>query len=103
MNNFKEAKEMSDSKFVKVNEKIAKGVTSGFQKIEDGVVGAYKKVEDAFVDKFLTREGESVEDAKKRMEAEQAAREEADRQAAGKRAADQQAGMDASTDIGRTS
>ena len=82
---------MSDSRFVKANEKIAEGVTSGFQKIEDGVVGgykkiedgvvgAYKKVEDAFVDKFLTREGESVEDAKKRMEAEQAAREEANRQ-----------------------
>ncbi|MGN1248615.1 MAG: hypothetical protein ACI4XW_00945 [Candidatus Spyradocola sp.] len=60
---------MSDSKFVKANEKIAETVTRGYQKIEDGVVGAYKKVEDAFVERFLTREGESAEDAKKRMEA----------------------------------
>ena len=77
---------MADSKFVKANEKIAESVTSGFQKVEDsvvggykkvedGVVGTYKKVENAFVDKFLTREGESVEDAKKRMETEQAGRE----------------------------
>ena len=78
---------MSDSKFTKANEQIAEGVTAGFQKIEDGVVGgykkiedsvvgAYKKVEDAFVGKFLTHEGESVEEAKKRLEAEQAARED---------------------------
>lgn len=81
---------MSNSKFVKANERIAEGVTSGFRKIEDGVVGtykkvedsvvgAYKKVEDAFVDQFLTHEGESVEDAKKRLEAERSAREAADR------------------------
>lgn len=72
---------MSNSRFVKANERIAEGVTSGFQKIEDGVVGTYKKVEDsvvgaykkvenAFVDHFLTHEGESVEDAKKRLKAE---------------------------------
>lgn len=32
---------------------------------------------DKFVDKFLTHEGETVEDAKKRLENEQAAREAA--------------------------
>ena len=58
---------MSGSKFVKANEKIAESVTGGYKKIEDGVVGAYKKVEDAFVGKFLTHDGESVEDAKKRL------------------------------------
>ena len=52
------------------------GVTSGFQKIEDSVVGTYKKVEDAFVDKFLAHEGESTEDAKKRLAEEQTARKE---------------------------
>lgn len=79
------------SKFTEVNEQIAQSVTSDFQKIEDGVVGgykkiedgvvgAYKKVEDAFVGKFLTHEGETVEEAKKRIGAEQAAREEENRQ-----------------------
>lgn len=68
---------MSGSKFVKANEQIAETVTSGFQKIEDSVVGAFKKVEDAFVDKYLTHEGETVEDAEKRLAEEQAAREAA--------------------------
>jgi ribosomal protein L9 len=41
------------------------------------VVGAYKKVEDKFVDQYLTKDGESVEDAKARLKAEQKEREEA--------------------------
>ncbi len=76
---------MAKSKLVKVNEKIAENVVGGYKKIEEGVVGGYKKIEngvvdgfnrisDKFVDQFLTREGESVEDAKKRLAAEQAAR-----------------------------
>lgn len=70
---------MEKSKLVKANEKIAdavvggykkieQGVVGGYKKIENGVTGAYKKVEDGFVDKFLTHEGESVEDAKKRLD-----------------------------------
>ena len=68
------------SKLVEANEKIAEGVVKGYKKIEDGVVGGYKKIEegvvsgfnkvtDTMVDKFFTKDGESVEDAKKRMEA----------------------------------
>ena len=73
-----------------VNGEIAETVTSGFQKIEDGVVAGYKKieagavggfqkVEDWFVAKYLTHEGETVEEAKERLAAEQAAREESAR------------------------
>ena len=47
---------MAKSKIVAANEKIAKGVTEG-----------YKKIENKFVDQFLTKEGETVEDAKKRL------------------------------------
>ena len=97
------------SEFKKANEKIAEGVVNGFQKIEngvvegyrkieDGVVGAYKKVEDKFVNKFLTHEGESTEDAKKRLENEQA-----DREAAGKKAAEKRAMAGNGTEIGRSS
>ena len=50
---------MAKSKFVKANEKIA-----------DVVVGAYKKVENGFVEKFLTHEGETVEEAKARLSTE---------------------------------
>ncbi len=68
---------MAKSKLVKANEKIADAVVGGYKKIEDGVVGAYKKVEDGFVDKFLTHEGETVEDAEKRLAEEQVQREAA--------------------------
>ncbi len=71
---------MAKNKLVDANEKIAEGVVSGYKKIETGVVGGYKKIEtgvvsgfqkisDAFVDQFLTREGETVEDAKARLQA----------------------------------
>ena len=52
---------------VKAYKVIESGVVGGYKAIEGGVVGGYKKIEDAFVGKFLTREGESVEDAKKRL------------------------------------
>lgn len=78
---------MAKSKLVEVNEKIAEGVVGGYKKIEEGVVGGYKKIEegavggfnkmtDKFVDNFLTKEGESVEEAKERLAVEQREREE---------------------------
>ena len=78
---------MAKSKLVKANEKIAEKVVGGYMKIEDGVVGGYKKIEegavggftkmsDTFVDQFLTKDGESVGDAKKRLAAEKKMREE---------------------------
>ena len=68
--------------FADMNEKIAQTVTEGYKKIEDGVVGGYKKIEesvvegfgrvsDKFVEKLLTKECESVEDAKKRLSGEE--------------------------------
>lgn len=89
---------MSESNLKKVNEKIEEGVVSGYKKIEDGVVEGFSKMTDKFVDKFLTHEGESVEDAKKRLENEQAARE-----AASKEAVENQTMAGNSTDIGRAS
>ena len=72
---------------MKTNEKIAREVVGGYKKIEEGVVGGYKKIEEGAVtalirlqiicDNFLTKEGESIEDAKARLAAEQKAREEA--------------------------
>lgn len=77
---------MAKSSLVKANEKIAEEVTAGYKKIEDGVVGGYKKIEDGvvsgykkiedrFVDNFLTRDGESVEEAKRRLASEREDRE----------------------------
>ena len=83
---------MAKSKLVKANEKIVEKAVNGYKKIENGVVGGYKKIEDSvvggykkieqgavdgftkisdsFVDQFLTKEGESVEEAKERMRRE---------------------------------
>lgn len=77
---------MAKCQLVKANEKIAEEVVGGYKKIEHGVVGGYKKIEegavggfnkmvDTFVDQFLTKEGETVEEARKRLAEENAARE----------------------------
>ena len=69
------------AKIADMVEKLGETVTEGYQKIEDGVVGGYKKMEsgivdgfnkvsDKFVEKLFTKEGESVEDAKKRLSGE---------------------------------
>lgn len=66
------------SKLVEINEKIADKVVGGYKKIENGVVGGYKKIENGVVQGFekvtdkcvetlFAKEGESVEDAKKRL------------------------------------
>ena len=66
------------AKFADHMEKIESGVVEGYKKIEDGVVTGYKKMETGVVDGFgkvvdkcvevlFTKEGESVEDAKKRL------------------------------------
>lgn len=51
---------MAKSNLVKANKKI-----------EEKVVGGYTKIEDAFVDRYLTKDGESVEEAKQRLKKEQ--------------------------------
>ncbi len=47
--------------------KIEDGVVDSYKKIENGVVGAYKNVENRFVEHFLTRDGESLEEAQERL------------------------------------
>ena len=73
--------DMAKSKIVQANEKIAeavtdgykkmeKGVVDGYKKIERGVVSGYTKIEDKFVDAYLTKDGETVEEAKARLKKE---------------------------------
>ncbi|MFT8424180.1 MAG: hypothetical protein ABF682_10285 [Liquorilactobacillus sp.] len=61
---------MAKSKLIKTNKKIADTVVGLHNKIKDGVVGGYSKVEDKFIDQYLTKDGESVEDARKRVNSE---------------------------------
>lgn len=65
---------MAKSKLAKANQRIAEEVVGGYKKIEEAVVGGYNQIADQFVDQYLTREGESVEEARKRLVEEQATR-----------------------------
>ena len=69
------------SKFTEANEKIAEKVVEGYKKIEDGVVGGYKKIEngavegftkmnDKIIGKVFSKDGETVEETKKRLSGE---------------------------------
>lgn len=69
---------MSKNKIVEANEKIAEAVVTGYKKLENGVVEGYKKIEkgavegfekvtDKCVEKLFAKEGESAEEAKKRL------------------------------------
>lgn len=58
---------MSKSKLVKIDEKIAEKVVGTYQMTEDIVVGSFTKIMDHFVERYLTKEGETVEEAKKRL------------------------------------
>ena len=55
------------SKIVEAKEKIAEAVVGGYKKIETGVVEGFEKVTEKCVEKLFAKEGESVEDAKKRL------------------------------------
>ncbi len=66
---------MAKSRLAKMSQKIESKVVGGYKKIENGTVGGFWKIADKFVDNYLTKEGESIEDAKKRIAEEQRARE----------------------------
>lgn len=78
LNLIRKENKMAKSKIVKMSQTatkavvdgykaVEKGVVTGYKAVESGVVAGYTKIEDAFVDRYLTREGESVEEAKKRL------------------------------------
>lgn len=67
------------SRIADTNEKIAEGVVGGYKKIENGVVDGYKKIENGVVEGFgkvtdkcvevlFAKEGETVEEAKARLQ-----------------------------------
>ena len=75
MANFKEANEKIVDGITEGYEKIEEDVVTGYKQIESGIVGGFNKVTDKFVGKFLTKEGETLEDAKARIAENQKARE----------------------------
>ena len=81
---------MAKSKLVKANEKIAEKVVGGYKKIEEGAVGGFNKIADKFVDNYLTKEGETVEEARERLAREEKERREASHEESAKHSAQQQ-------------
>ena len=55
------------AKFADHMEKIESGVVEGYKKIENGAVEGFEKVVDKCVEVLFARDGESVEDAKRRL------------------------------------
>ena len=47
--------------------KIENGVVDGYTKVEESVVEGYSKVEEKFIGAFLTREGETPQQARERL------------------------------------
>lgn len=74
------AYEAVEGSVIKTYNAIEKGVVGAYQAVENAVVGTFNRMTDAIVGKVLTREGETVEEAKARMAREQADREEANHQ-----------------------
>ena len=68
MSKLNDANEKIAQKAVAVYKKIEDGVVTGYKKIEDGVVEGFGKVTDACVKTLFAKEGESVEDAKARLD-----------------------------------
>ena len=52
---------------VNTYEKIEESVVGGYQKIEDGAVNGFRKISDFFIRKFFSRQGETVEQTRKRL------------------------------------
>jgi len=64
------------SKITDANKKNENVIVDGYKKVEESVVGGYKKIEDKFIDTFLKKDGETIEEAKKRVRDEQQLLEE---------------------------
>lgn len=46
---------------------LALGVVSGYKKVEACAVSGFQKVSDKFIEKFFSREGETVEETRERL------------------------------------
>lgn len=58
---------MAKSRLVKIHKRIEAAVTGCYKKLENAVTTGYYKIEDGFVDCFLTHDGETIGQAKKRL------------------------------------
>ena len=56
-----------ESGVVSTYKKIETGVVDGYKKMETGIVEGFNKLTDKCVEVLFAKEGESVEDAKKRL------------------------------------
>ena len=63
----KEAYEAIEEGVVGSYKKIENSVVSGYKKVEHGAVNGFRKVSDFFIKKLFSREGETVEETRKRL------------------------------------
>ena len=71
-----EVAHMVEQEIVEDYKKLETGVVDSYKKVEEGFVGGFNKVADGFVEKFLVKDGESVEEARERLAKKQEERME---------------------------
>ena len=64
-----EANEKIAEKVVRTHKAIESAVVNGYKATEVAAVSGFNKVSDAFIGKFFTKENETVEEAKARLQA----------------------------------
>ena len=64
-----EANEKIAEKVVRTHKAIERAVVNGYKATEVAAVTGFNKVSDTFISKFFTKENETVEEAKARMQA----------------------------------
>lgn len=68
--NLQEKNQKIEAAVVGGYQKVEESVVGGYKRMEESVVSRYKEIEDKFVGKFLTRKGETTEEAKARLQKE---------------------------------
>ena len=71
MSNMKLKTGKVEGKVVGAYKTIEDGVVKGYKAVEKGAVDGFNKVSDKCIEKIFAKEGESVEDAKKRLSHEE--------------------------------
>ncbi len=61
---------MAKSKLIEINKKIEDSVVEGYKEIENFFVEGFQNMSNRFIDQYLTRDGESIEAAKERLNKE---------------------------------
>lgn len=85
-----EERQMLLKKYFPMIRSREENVVDGYKKIEETIVSGFRKISDGFVEHYLTREGETAEEARERLVQEQKERQEEREAREGKKSIEKQ-------------